>query len=94
MLVDVCWEGLVGQVVCVEVVRSVSDLVERGDVTVESAVRVVAFEPKRAAVVGVGGASGVLFLAVVDDGDAWMGMLACVEAVSSEKCRSYHQSRT
>ena len=44
--------------------------------TVESAVGVVAFEPKRAAVVGVGGAGDVLFLAVVDDGDAWVGMLA------------------
>jgi len=44
-------------------------------VTIESAVGVVAFEPKRAAVVGVGSASGVLFLAVVDDGDAWVRML-------------------
>jgi hypothetical protein len=68
--VDVCWEGFVGEVVCVEVVCGISDLVERGDVAVEGAVGVVAFEPEGAAVVGVGGAGGVLFLAVVDDGDA------------------------
>jgi len=68
--VDVCWEGLVGQVVCVEVVCSVSDLVERGDVAVECAVGVIAFEPESAAVVGVGGPGGVLFLAIVDDRDA------------------------
>lgn len=46
---------------------------------VESAVGVVAFEPKRAAVVRVGCAGGMLFLAVVDDGDAWVRMLAWMD---------------
>jgi len=70
VFVDVSREGLVGEVICVKEVCSVSNLVERGNVAVESAIGVVTFEPEGAAVVGIGGASGVLFLAVVDDGNA------------------------
>jgi len=72
VFVDVRRKGFVGEVVCVEETCSVSDLVERGNVAVESAIGVVTFEPEGAAIVGISGASGVLFLAVVDDGNAWV----------------------